>query len=85
MADNAQNSDPANGEISLFNPDGTPKTEAQLKKEAKKREKNAKFLAKQAKLEEKKAQTSEVCLIFVNKGVFFTPRKSSLLILLCLH
>jgi len=46
-------------EISTVNPDGTLKTEKQLKAEAKKREKMLKFQAKQSKLEENKAQTSE--------------------------
>ena len=52
------------------NVDGTPKTEAQIKKDLKKLEKLEKFLAKQAKLEAAKAQkdgkskTDEVTALF---------------------
>ena len=60
MADAGKGSGDVAAEVEALrsptNPDGTAKSDAQLKKDAKKLEKLEKFMAKQAKLKDQKAQ-----------------------------
>ena len=73
------------------NGDGPPKTEAQLRKEAKKQEKLAKFQAKKAKEAEQKEtqqqkpkakENKDVRLLFCDKKIIFSTPLYSMKVLI---